>query len=82
MRTPVSVLSCALAVAAAACSGGEAKQATPASSGGRGGGQNAPVPVTIATAVEKSMPITIQGIGTVVAASTVSIRAQITGEMT
>src|SRR6267142_710494 len=28
------------------------------------------------------MPITIQGIGTVIAASTVSVRAQITGEMT
>jgi membrane fusion protein, multidrug efflux system len=49
---------------------------------GGGGGQNAPVPVTIATAVEKPMPITIQGIGTVIAASTVSVRAQITGEMT
>jgi multidrug efflux system membrane fusion protein len=65
----------------AACSGGEAVQQTPPPAGGRGG-QNAAVPVTVATAVEKSMPITIQGIGTVIAASTVSVRAQITGEMT
>jgi len=50
--------------------------------GGRGGGLGGPVPVTVATAVEKAMPITIQGIGTVIAASTVSVRAQITGEMT
>jgi len=70
-----------VATTVAACSGGEAKQQTPPA-GGRGGGQNAPVPVTVATAVEKSMPITIQGIGTVIAASTVSVRAQITGEMT
>ena len=71
------------ALAAAACSGGETVSATtPPSGRGGGGGQNAPVPVTVATAVQKSMPITIQGIGTVIAASTVSVRAQITGEMT
>ena len=72
------------ALAAAACSGGEAVSTTPPA-GGRGGGpggQGAPVPVTVATAVQKSMPLTIQGIGTVIAASTVSVRAQITGEMT
>jgi len=78
-----SVVVCG-ALAAAACSGGEAVSSTPPA-GGRGGGpggQNAPVPVTVAKAVQKSMPITIQGIGTVIAASTVSVRAQITGEMT
>jgi len=78
-----SVVLCG-ALAAAACSGGEAVSSTPPA-GGRGGGpggQTAPVPVTVAKAVHKSMPITIQGIGTVIAASTVSVRAQITGEMT
>jgi multidrug efflux system membrane fusion protein len=69
-------------VATLACSG-EAVQSTPQAQLGRGGGgQNAAVPVTIAKAVQKRMPITIQGIGTVIAASTVSVRAQITGEMT
>ncbi len=76
----------AAAIAATACSGGEAVQSTPSSGRGGGGpgggGQSAPVPVTIAKAVQKSMPIAIQGIGTVIAASTVSVRAQITGEMT
>src|SRR2546427_88869 len=76
----------AAAVAATACSGGEAVQSTPSSGRGDGGpgggGQSAPVPVTIAKAVQKSMPIAIQGIGTVIAASTVSVHAQITGEMT
>jgi membrane fusion protein, multidrug efflux system len=76
----------AAAIAATACSGGEAVQSTPSSGRGGGGpgggGQSAPVPVTIAKAVQKPMPIAIQGIGTVIAASTVSVHAQITGEMT
>ena len=67
----------------AACAGSEAQTTRPGGRGGRpGSGQGAAVPVTVATAVRKSMPITIQGIGTVIAASTVSVRAQITGEMT
>ncbi|HKB13056.1 MAG TPA: efflux RND transporter periplasmic adaptor subunit [Vicinamibacterales bacterium] len=75
----------AATLALAGCSRGEAQASNPqpgGGGGGRGGGGNAAVPVTIATAVRKSMPITIQGIGTVIAASTVSVRAQITGEMT
>ena len=86
MPNPLSSLLAPVALAAslsaAACSGGEAIQATPPSGRGGGGGQNAQVPVTVAKAVHKSMPITIQGIGTVIAASTVSVHAQITGEMT
>lgn len=81
----VSLLSAALAasLATSACSGGEAVATTPPVGGGRGGGgQNQAVPVTVAQAVQKAMPITIQGIGTVIAASTVSVHAQITGEMT
>jgi membrane fusion protein, multidrug efflux system len=75
-------LSCSLALSggliAAACSG-QAQQATP--SGGRGGGQNAAVPVTTASVVQKTMPLNIEGIGTVIAASTVAVHAQITGEL-
>ncbi len=76
--TPVAL---AASLSAVACSGGEAVGTTPPAGGRGGGGQNAQVPVTIAKAIQKSMPITIQGIGTVIAASTVSVRAQITGEM-
>jgi multidrug efflux system membrane fusion protein len=65
-----------------ACSGGEAVSTTPPA-GGRGGGANAPaVPVTTAVAVQKSVPLSVQGIGTVIAASTVTVRAQVTGELT
>lgn len=79
----------ALAVATTACSGGEAKAPSsgaggsggPGGGGGRGG-FNAPVPVTIAPVEQKSIPLEIQGIGTVIAATTVAVRAQITGEMT
>src|SRR5215472_3647352 len=80
----VSLVSAALAasLASSACSGGEAVATTPPSGGRGGGGQNQAVPVTVAQAVQKSMPITIQGIGTVIAASTVAVHAQITGEMT
>jgi multidrug efflux system membrane fusion protein len=38
--------------------------------------------VTTAVVSEKSMPLDVRAIGTVIAASTVSVRAQITGEMT
>jgi membrane fusion protein, multidrug efflux system len=75
MRVGVITLLSALAMA---CSGSEAVQSTPPS--GRGGGQPA-VPVTTAVAVEKPVPLDVQAIGTVIAASTVAVRAQITGEL-
>src|SRR5437763_16459303 len=68
-------------VLSAACSGGEAVQTTPPPSG-RGGGQNPPVPVTAASVLQKSVPLDVEAIGTVIAASTVAVRAQITGELT
>jgi membrane fusion protein, multidrug efflux system len=75
-----------VAVCVAACSS-EAQQQTPATTGGgRGGGrgsaQNAPVPVTVAQVERRTIPIEIESIGTVIAATTVQVRSQITGEMT
>src|SRR5262249_56175090 len=61
--------------------GGEGGSRAPAGTG-RGGGQNAPVPVTAAAVVQKAVPLDVQAIGTVIAASTVAVRAQITGELT
>ncbi len=67
------------ACAANACSG---DAATTDSSRGRGGaGQSAAVPVTIATVVQKPMPIDIRVIGTVEAYSNVAVHAQITGQL-
>jgi multidrug efflux system membrane fusion protein len=70
------------AVAAAACSGGEAAPSTPPGGGGRGGAAAQVGPVTAAPVVQKSVPLSVQGIGTVIAASTVVVRAQVTGELT
>ena len=81
IRPSVLLVSAALAASCAvsACSGGEAVSSTPPS--GRGGGQNPPVPVTATKAEQKSVPFDVQAIGTVIAASTVAVRAQITGEL-
>lgn len=82
------VVAAGIAAGTVACSGGEAVQQTPPPAGGRGGGpggqggQGQAVPVTTAPVVQKSMPITIEAIGNVIAASTVAVHAQITGELT
>jgi len=75
------VAALAACLASAACSGGEAVSNTPPPGGGRGGGQNPPVPVTATQAESKAVPLDVQAIGTVIAASTVAVRAQITGEL-
>jgi len=78
-----STLACtaiAASLAAAACSGGETVSATTPPSG-RGGGQNPPVPITAATVEQRAVPLDVQAIGTVIAASTVAVHAQITGEL-
>ena len=70
----------AAAALSAACSG-EALQQTPGPGGGRGG-QSPAVPVTIASVEQKPMPLDLEAIGNVIAASTVAVHAQITGELT
>jgi multidrug efflux system membrane fusion protein len=82
MRIPFPLGFVALALVTYACSGGEAVQQMPTPSGGRGGASSGAVPVTTAQVVQKSMPIAIEGIGTVIAASTVAVHAQITGILT
>jgi multidrug efflux system membrane fusion protein len=75
--TPLALASSLMTVG---CSGGEAVQATPPS--GRGGASNAAVPVATAVVTEKAIPLEIDVIGTAEAYSTVSVRAQLTGELT
>src|SRR5258708_2291173 len=71
------------ALVAVGCGGEAAPSTPPAAGGGRGGGANAQVvPVTVAPVVQTSVPLAVQGIGTVIAASTVTVRAQVTGELT
>jgi multidrug efflux system membrane fusion protein len=63
------------------CSGGEASNAAQPTGGGRGSAPPA-VPVTVASVVQKPMPIEIRVIGTAEAYSSVAVRAQITGQLT
>src|SRR5262245_55421204 len=84
VREGLAPLTIIAALATAACSG-EAVQSTPqrpAGGRGAGGGAQGPVPVVVATAVRKPMPITISSIGTAEPSKTVAVRAQITGELT
>ena len=70
-------------IAAGLFTAGCSPDETDASNGGaagRGGGQP-PVPVTVATVVQKPMPIEIQVIGSAEPYSTVAIRSQITGQL-
>src|SRR6516164_2402933 len=81
LRPVVGLLLLAGAASVSACSGGEAVSTTPPA-GGRGGRGESAQPVTAATVEQKSVPLAVQGIGTVIAASTVVVRAQVTGELT
>jgi multidrug efflux system membrane fusion protein len=71
-----------VSLAGAACSTGSAtgQQAQTPAPGGRGGG--GPVPITATAVVQKSMPVEIDTIGSGEPFSTVSVHAQITGELT
>ena len=69
-----------LPLVSAAC-GGEAANTSQPPGGGRGG-QSAPVPVTVASVVQKAMPIEIRVIGSAEPYSTVAVRAQVTGQLT
>jgi membrane fusion protein, multidrug efflux system len=81
-RSILSFILVAPALAVAACSGGEASNtAGGGRGGGRGGGAAAPVPVTVANVVQKPMPIEIRVIGTAEPHQTVTVRAQVTGQL-
>jgi len=81
LRALFGSLALAGALTAAAC-GGEAAPAAAPAAGGRGAAQTPAVPVTTAPVIQRAVPLTIEGIGTVIAASTVAVHAQITGELT
>jgi len=76
------ILTLLLALAASACAGGGDARSAPGVGGGRGRGGDPVVPVTVASVIQKQMPIDIRVIGTVEAYSVVSVHAQITGQLT
>ena len=63
------------------CSGNDAKAAATPPPGGRGAGGGGAVPVTTAVAVQKPMPVNLHVVGNVETASTVEVRAQVTGAL-
>lgn len=52
-----------------------------AGGGGRGGGQMGPVPVVIAEAQQEDVPIYLEGLGTVQAFNSVTVRSRIDGQL-
>jgi multidrug efflux system membrane fusion protein len=60
-----------------ASAGGESAHAE----GARGGAADRPVPVLLARAVSRDVPLTLEGLGTVTAYKTVNVRAQVDGRL-
>ena len=48
----------------------------------KGGAPGGPVPVTVATAMRRDIPLTLQEMGAVEASNTVNVRARVGGELT
>ena len=91
MKNPLLVLFAVVALVTVGCSGERATEASqkggPDSGGRTGGGRaggrggDAAVPVTIAKAVQKDVPVQAEVIGTVEAYATVSVKPQISGQL-
>src|SRR4051794_31270993 len=76
----------AMAALSIACggSGASAADAGAPGGGGKGGGRKGgggDVPVTVAKATKKDVPVEVQVIGNVEAFSTIAVKSQITGEL-
>src|ERR1043166_6923016 len=74
-------------LAAVLCACGASTSASTDPGGGRGGkgprgGRGGDVPVTVAKAVQRDVPVEVQVIGNVQAYATISVRAQVTGQVT
>jgi multidrug efflux system membrane fusion protein len=76
----VLLLSCALALLLAACSGGGKGDGSPAA-GGKKGAQPA-VPVTVGTVGTRTVPVQLEAVGKVEPLATVSVLARVGGELT
>lgn len=84
----VAALLLAAVVACAACTAQSPQAESSAAAGGRGGrgggrggAASGAVPVITTAVVQKPMPVTVEGPGTVEAISTVQVRSQVTGRV-
>ncbi len=82
--TALTLLMFAIFLVMAGCGTKEAASAGPAKGGkGKGGrGEGGPVPVLVAMVQQKNVPINIDVIGNVEAYSTISVKAQVGGQLT
>src|SRR4051794_23485341 len=71
---------CSKTESTAAAAGGGGGAPTGKGGGRRGGGGD--VPVTVATIGQKNVPVEVQVIGNVEAYATISLKAQVTGQLT
>jgi multidrug efflux system membrane fusion protein len=75
--------SIALMIMLAGCSGGGTSAQAAGKGGGRGRGEGGgPVPVLVAKVAQKDVPIEIQVIGNVEAYSTITVKSQVSGQLT
>src|SRR5947209_17557937 len=78
----------AIAALSSSCGGNGASAAggaPPSTGGGKGGGRRGgggDVPVTVATAASRDVPVEVQVIGNVEAYTTITVKAQVGGELT
>ncbi|HTS31593.1 MAG TPA: efflux RND transporter periplasmic adaptor subunit [Bryobacteraceae bacterium] len=73
---------CSNSGSAAAAGAGPAGGGGGKGGGRKGGGGGGDVPVTVAQATQKNVPVEVQVIGNVEAYSTISVKAQVTGQLT
>jgi membrane fusion protein, multidrug efflux system len=78
-KLPALILILAGCLAGVACNNSSVKAGGP---GGRGRGAEGPVPVVVAMVSQRDVPINVDVIGNVEAYSTISVKAQVGGELT
>jgi len=79
-QLPATILIVAISIAMAACNNASVKAGGP---GGRGrAGEGGAVPVVVAMVSQRDVPINVDVIGNVEAYSTISVKAQVGGELT
>jgi multidrug efflux system membrane fusion protein len=79
----IGILLVGIVLMLAGCSGsGNSAPAAGKTGGGRGRGESGPVPVTVAKVSQKDVPIDIQVIGNVEAYATITVKAQVSGQVT
>jgi membrane fusion protein, multidrug efflux system len=85
-RNRLTIIACCLLTGASACTSGTSAEAPGAGRGrggrGRGADGGGAVPVVTATVAQKDVPVDIEAIGNVEAYSTISVRSQVTGQLT